>query len=190
VQLAKTSSWQHFRRRCGCAASDDQSFEEPGRVDVPTGAIPTAALVRRCRRSENRFKEGSAHFQCLVERERVAGMLWALGVQPLPELCVGAEECNGPAARCRCPPAIGEIVPDDGIDGSRMAQRLPTLDDADFDPASASSAGRLDHCICTKHSSDAESIDCTDCVKPLAAKLYAVFRLFPGEWVSIKDDVC
>jgi len=71
-----------------------------------------------------------------------------------------------------------------------MTQRLPALGGADFDPASAGSAGRLDDCICTKHAGDAESIDCTDGVKHPAVKLYAVFCLSPGEWVSIKDDVC
>jgi hypothetical protein len=117
-------------------------------------------------------------------------MLRALGVQPLPELCLGAEECNGPAARCRRQPAIGEIVSHDGIDRSRMAQRLPALYGANFDPASAGSARRLYECICTKHAGDAESIDCTDGVKLPAARLYAVFCLLPSERVSIKDDVC
>ncbi len=71
-----------------------------------------------------------------------------------------------------------------------MAQRGPAFGGADFDSASAGTAGRLDDDVRTKHAGDAESIDRADGVKSPAAKLYAVFCLFPGEWVSIKDDVC
>jgi hypothetical protein len=68
-----------------------------------------------------------------------------------------------------------------------MAQRLPALRGADFDPASAGAAGRLDDYVRTKHAGDAESIDCTDGVKFPAAKLYAVLCLLPGERVSISN---
>jgi hypothetical protein len=71
-----------------------------------------------------------------------------------------------------------------------MAQRLPALSSADFDPASTGATARLNEYVRTKHAGNAERIDCTDRVKSLAVELYAVFCLFPGEWVSIKDDVC
>ena len=140
--------------------------------------------------SEDWFKKRSANFKCFLESEPRACTLWALCSQPLLQLCAGAEERYGRTGRCRCTPAVSEIIPYDGIDWSRIAQRLPTLGGADFDPASASAAGRLYECICTKHAGSAESINCTDGVKPVPAELYAVFCLFPGEWVSIKDDVC
>ena len=59
-----------------------------------------------------------------------------------------------------------------------------------MDAACAGAARRLDDCIGTKHAGDAESINCADGVKTLAAKLYAVLCRFPGEWVSIKYSVC
>src|SRR6266436_5933425 len=141
-------------------------------------------------RSQNRFKEGSAHFEALVEHEPIACTLRALCAQPSAQVCAGTKERDGRTARCRCAPAVGEIVPYDGIDGSRIAQGLPALGSADFDPASAGSAGRFDIYVRTKHAGDAESVDCTDGVKLPVAKPYAVFCLSRGKWVSIKDDVC
>jgi hypothetical protein len=70
-----------------------------------------------------------------------------------------------------------------------MAQGFSALSGADLDLFSTGAAGRFDGDIRTKHSGDTESIDCTDRMKSLAAKLYAVFGPFPGEGVSIKDDV-
>jgi hypothetical protein len=54
----------------------------------------------------------------------------------------------------------------------------------------AGAAGRLNDDVRTKHTGDAESIDCTGGVKRPPTKLYAVLCLFPCERVSIKDDVC
>ena len=68
-----------------------------------------------------------------------------------------------------------------------MAQRFPALSRGDFNPASASTAGGFDDCICAKHAGDAESIDCADRVKLPAVKPYAVLCLVPSERVSICD---
>jgi hypothetical protein len=153
-------------------------------------AGPAAAPSARPRLGENRFKKGSAYFQCLDEREPMACALRALFAQPMLQLGPGAEERDGRTARSRCSSAIGEIVPYHGIAGSHMVQRLSALNDTDLDPASAGATGRLDDCICTKHAGYAERIDCADGVKRPAAKLDTVLCLLPGERVSIVDDVC
>ena len=68
-----------------------------------------------------------------------------------------------------------------------MAQRFPGLSRGDFNRASAGTARRFDHDICSKHAGDAESIDCADGAKLSAAKPYAVLCLLPSERVSISN---
>ena len=70
-----------------------------------------------------------------------------------------------------------------------MAQNLATLGGDDFDPASASAAGRLYDDIPPKHPGNAERINGADGVELAAAKLYAVFCPFPGERISIENAV-
>jgi hypothetical protein len=107
----------------------------------------------------------------------------------LLKLCLGTEERDRPAARHRCASAIGEIVPDDCVDGPRVAQRLSALRGDDLDASPASEAGRFNEDVRSKHCSAAKRIDGTDGVKPVAAKLYAVLCLIAGKRVGISDDV-
>src|SRR6516225_9785395 len=105
---------------CNCARSARKISPQDCSVTRRLFAPPLG--IRRRRRSENRFKEGSADLQCVVEGEPIASTLRGLGAHPWLQLCLGTEERDRPAARCLRAPAVGEIVPDDGIDWLRIAQ--------------------------------------------------------------------